>query len=243
MSYRIVVANAVSLALAVTANLTLLSKFSRGPSFLVAHSVVIVGWYISSFLMITTIAVASTHFQLPSPQDNSPQDNSYSQAFYYACFAAGLYFVVSSLMLVSLLGARSGYYSKESKRVRSDWTLACQTISFKVYLLVGAVVFSRIEEWNYLDAVFWADCTILTIGLGDYAPKTHLGRSLLFPYAIGGVLLLGLVIASIQSFVTQRRERKFSTIMKEKQLNLLKRLQNRYAISFQVCYREIRIDL
>lgn len=133
-------------------------------------------------------------------------------------------------MLISVYAARSGYYSEESKRVRCETALAFQTISFMVYLLGGALVYSKIETWHYLDAVYWADCTILTIGFGDYAPKTHLGRSLIFPYAVGGVLILGLVIASIQSFLTQRRERKVSVMMKDKQHALLKRLQSRYII-------------
>ena len=130
-------------------------------------------------------------------------------------------------MLISVLGARSGYFSKEAKQVRGECALVYQTISFNIYLLGGAAIFSQIENWEYLDAVFWADCTILTIGLGDYAPKTHFGRSMVFPYAVGGVLLLGLVVASIQSFLVQRQERKLGSIMKQKQHNLLKRLQSR----------------
>ncbi|KEF57223.1 uncharacterized protein A1O9_07413 [Exophiala aquamarina CBS 119918] len=221
MSDRIIATNAVSLAIAATANLTLISKFSRGPASFVGHSIVIVGWYISSFLLIPAIAVASISLQLPSTQGNS-----FSQAFYYACFACGLYFIVSSLMLISVYAARSGYYSEEAKCVRCETALTYQTIIFKAYLLIGALVFSNIEKWNYLDAVYWADNTILTIGLGDYAPKTHLGRSLVIPYAVGGVLLLGLMIASIQSFLTQRQKRKTSSIMKETQHALLKRLQS-----------------
>jgi potassium channel subfamily K len=229
MPDRIIAANAVSLALGVAANLALISKFSRGPSSLVGHSIVIIGWYIASFLLITTTAVLSTYSQFRSPH-NIP----FSEAFYYACFAGGLYFIVSCLMLVSVYAARSGYYCEESKRVRCETALGYQTICFKVYLLCGALLFSKIEKWNYLDAVYWADCTILTIGLGDYAPKTNLGRALVIPYAIGGVLLLGLVIASLQSFMTERRKRKISIMMKEKQHDLMKRLQSRYILSFQL---------
>jgi len=134
-------------------------------------------------------------------------------------------------MFISVYATRSGYYNEEATRVRCENTLAYQTIIAKAYLLIGALVFSKIEKWNYLDAVYWADYTILTIGLGDYAPKTHLGRSLVFPYAVGGVLLLGLVIASIQSFLTQRRKRMTSSIMRARQHSLLKRLRSRYAIS------------
>ncbi len=43
--------------------------------------------------------------------------------------------------------------------------------------MAGAAIFARVENRSYLDALFWEDSTILTVGLGDYAPKTHIGRT------------------------------------------------------------------
>ena len=43
--------------------------------------------------------------------------------------------------------------------------------------------------------------TLLTVGLGNFPPKTHLGRSLLFPYALSGIIILGTVIGSIRSLI------------------------------------------
>ena len=45
-----------------------------------------------------------------------------------------------------------------------------QTIAFMVYLLGGAAVYARIEEWTFVDAVYWADFTLLTIGIGVRSP-------------------------------------------------------------------------
>ena len=90
-------------------------------------------------------------------------------------------------MLVTVWGAYRGHYDKEFQLTMSQRTLMLQTISFLVYLLAGAAVYSHIEGWAYLDAVYWADFTLLTVGIGDYAPSTHLGRGLLFPFAIGGI--------------------------------------------------------
>lgn len=91
-----------------------------------------------------------------------------------------------------------------------------QTMSFVAYLLLGALVFSKIEGWKYLDAVYWADVTLLTVGLGDFSPQTHTGRGLLFPFAIGGILIIGLVIGSIRSLVLERGEQKLSARIVEK---------------------------
>lgn len=91
-----------------------------------------------------------------------------------------------------------------------------QTIAFIGYILAAAAVYSRIEGWDFLDAVYWTDVTILTIGFGDYAPKTHLGRGLLFPMAIGGILFLGLIVASIRTLVLERSTKKVTIRMVEK---------------------------
>jgi potassium channel subfamily K len=92
-----------------------------------------------------------------------------------------------------------------------------QTIAFLVYQLLGALVFSRIEGWKFLDGVYWADFTSLTIGIGaDFVPKTHLGRSLLFPFAIGGIIILGLVVSSIRSLILDRGKKKMAARFTEK---------------------------
>lgn len=90
-------------------------------------------------------------------------------------------------MLFTAWGAYKGHYDKEFQLTMSQRTLMLQTISFLVYLLAGAAVYSHIENWPFLDAVYWADFTLLTVGIGDFSPMTHLGRGLLFPFAIGGI--------------------------------------------------------
>ena len=68
-----------------------------------------------------------------------------------------------------------------------------------IYLLLGALVFSAIEGWQFLDAVFWADFTLLTISLrGDLTPKTNLGCLLFIHSAISCIEIVGLVVDSIR---------------------------------------------
>ena len=91
-----------------------------------------------------------------------------------------------------------------------------QTISFMIYMVGGAGVYAKVEGWMFLDAVYFTNYTLLTVGIGDYAPSTHLGRGLLFPYAIGGIVILGLVIGSIRSLVLERGKKKLGSRMIEK---------------------------
>lgn len=120
-------------------------------------------------------------------------------------------------MVVTFWGAHKNYYSKDFQLTTSQRTLMLQTIMFLVYLFVGALVFSTIEGWAYLDAVYWADVTLFTVGFGDYAAATPLGRALLFPYALIGVISLGLVVGSIRSLVLERGRRHLGARITEKE--------------------------
>ena len=96
-----------------------------------------------------------------------------------------------------------------------------QTISFMVYMIGGGAVYAKIEGWKFLDTVFFTNFTLLTVGIGDPAPVTRLGRGLLFPYAIGGIVVLGLVIGSIRSLVLERGKKKLGSRMIEKKREAL----------------------
>ncbi|KAF8862250.1 voltage-gated potassium channel [Acephala macrosclerotiorum] len=215
--------NAAQLAIAIISNFFLLMNMAKRVRFSIAQPITIIGWYLSSFALIGLCACAS------GPLAIEPRsDHAFSQAFYYAIFSAALYFMVATLMLITVYGAYSGHYDKEFKLTMSQRTLMLQTISFLVYLLLGALVFSHIEGWKFLDAVYWADFTLLTVGIGDYSPSTHLGRGLLFPFAIGGIIILGLVIGSIRSLVLERGKIKMGARMVEKEReSLLKKLEKR----------------
>ncbi|RDW85639.1 putative potassium channel [Coleophoma crateriformis] len=219
----LIAVNSVQLAIALISNLFLLLNMARRVRFSIAQPITIIGWYLSSFTLVGLTACAAGPLKLePS------SEYAFTQAYYYALFSAALYFIVATLMLVTALGALRGNYDKEFQLTMSQRTLMLQTISFLVYLLAGASVYAHIESWQYLDAVYWANFTLLTIGIGDYSPTTHLGRALLFPFAIGGIIILGLVIGSIRSLVLERGKEKMGSRMVEKHRRvLLKRLHKK----------------
>jgi potassium channel subfamily K len=203
----LIAVNSISLVFALTANMSLLLNMARRLSFAIAQPVTILGWYLSSALLIALVVVASTPMFRIQPM----QEHALSQAYYYGIIAAALYFLIASLMVFTAFGAWKGHYSKDFQLTPSQRTLMLQTIGFMCYLLLGALVFSKVEGWQFLDAVFWADFTLLTVGIGgEFVPKTHTGRSLLFPYAIGGLIMVGLVIGSVRSLILEHGKQKMS---------------------------------
>ena len=199
--------------------------------FAIAQPITIIGWYVTIRFKTTYVLLVLTKDRYISSlalisllgcaagplQNQSGPYVMFGQAFYYAIFSAGLYFICASLILTTVISAYLGHCDKEFKLTMSQRTLMLQTISFLVYLLIGSVIYSHIEGWYFLDAVFWADYTLLTVGLGEIAPRTNLGRGLLFPYAIGGIISLGLLIGSIRSLVLERGKAKFGERMLEKE--------------------------
>ena len=203
--------NIVSLVIAVTANLSLLGQMTNRLRYNISGPITIVGFYISGFVDIGLVAAASQH--LPLPPD--PQA-TYSQAFYYAAFSGGIYVILAILLSWTAYGIWFGHYSTQFKLSMSQRSLMLQTILFLTYVLCSGAVYSTIEGWSYLDATYFVIVTLFTIGFGDLTPQTHLGRSLFFPFAVGGILFVGVIIANIRTLVLESGSVKVSTRLVEK---------------------------
>lgn len=58
------------------------------------------------------------------------------------------------------------------------------------------------------DALWWAVVTITTVGYGDLSPVTIEGRMIAVALMIGGIGLLGVVTATLASWIVERVARK-----------------------------------
>lgn len=69
-------------------------------------------------------------------------------------------------------------------------------------------MFSAIENkygsgdlvWGFVNGLYFSDVTILTVGFGDLYPTSNIGRGLVFPYVVGGIIMLGLMVTSLTKF-------------------------------------------
>jgi voltage-gated potassium channel len=57
---------------------------------------------------------------------------------------------------------------------------------------------------NFGDALWWAFVTITTVGYGDFSPVTDAGRLIAGGLMLGGIALLGVVTATLASWIVER---------------------------------------
>ena len=125
---------------------------------------------------------------------------TYSQGFWHAVIAATLYLIGSTILMVNMLGYFLGHYPQHFDLDDDQRTLILQTMMFFFWLAGGAAVFVKLCGFTYADSLYFCDATILTVGFGDYVPTNNASRGFLFPYAVMGIIFLGLMINSIRKF-------------------------------------------
>ena len=124
----------MSLCFALAANLALFLYKARRASLALGHSITIAGFYMSGFLLIALVAVANSHHFKLGP----PEQHALTQAFFYAIFAAMLYCITATLMVITVIGAYRGHYEKQFSLTSAQRTLMLQTVMFMAYSLWGA---------------------------------------------------------------------------------------------------------
>jgi voltage-gated potassium channel len=64
-------------------------------------------------------------------------------------------------------------------------------------LLSGTAFYSIVEGWSPLDAFYFSVTTLTTVGFGDLAPKTALGKLYTVLYLFVGLGLIGVFINTV----------------------------------------------
>ncbi|KAL2813962.1 hypothetical protein BJX63DRAFT_393206 [Aspergillus granulosus] len=189
--------NAISLACGLIGNIFLLCNFTRVVRYIVALPVSIVLWLLSTAILIGLTASMSIY------ESPTPPHQTYSEAYWSAVISAVLYFLLSIMLMVNMLGYFLGHYPQNFVLTDDQRTLILQTVGFIVWLAIGGAIFSQVIDISYADAVYFSNVTILTLGFGDITSPDPVARGLIFPYAVIGMIMLGLVVSSIHRFAQE----------------------------------------
>jgi voltage-gated potassium channel len=71
-------------------------------------------------------------------------------------------------------------------------------------LLTGTIFYSLQEGWSLVDALYFSVTTLTTVGLGDLAPTTTIGKLFTIIYIFSG---LGLIAGFINTIATETLSR------------------------------------
>jgi voltage-gated potassium channel len=108
--------------------------------------------------------------------------------------------------VASLLIGLARFWSANRRAWRDPTFRLLATLTGSL-LLVGTLVFNRIEGWSYLDSFYYSAVTAATVGFGDFTPKTDAGKLLTVFYMFCGIgLLVALLTRFAEALIHSERE-------------------------------------
>ena len=107
-------------------------------------------------------------------------------------------------MLSLLLGlARLGQSIARSFR---DPQFRALLLLYGALLLIGTVFYVRTEGWGVLDALYFCVVTLATVGYGDFAPRTSVGKVFTIVYILIGAGVFVVLAAELAVGVIRLRD-------------------------------------
>ena len=70
-------------------------------------------------------------------------------------------------------------------------------ISLVVMITLGTILFHFVENWRWLDSLYFCVTTLTTVGYGDFSPQTDPGKIIFIFYILSG---LGILITFVNAF-------------------------------------------
>jgi voltage-gated potassium channel len=75
-------------------------------------------------------------------------------------------------------------------------------------LLLGMLFYHSVEGWRWLDSLYFSVITLATVGYGDFAPKTDLGKVFTMIYVLIGIgLLVSIFTRFADAMLAARKEK------------------------------------
>ena len=79
--------------------------------------------------------------------------------------------------------------------LRATWHVKIVILALIALVVAGAGAITFFEKMPFVDTLYFAFVTGLTIGYGDIVPQTHIGRLVALMIGLVGILFTGLMVA------------------------------------------------
>jgi voltage-gated potassium channel Kch len=76
------------------------------------------------------------------------------------------------------------------------------------FIAVGTVFYHYVENWTWLDSVYFTVVTLATVGYGDFVPTTNLGKVFTIFYILIGITIFIALARAIVIQIIMRRKTK-----------------------------------
>ncbi|KAI9296414.1 voltage-gated potassium channel [Neoconidiobolus thromboides FSU 785] len=140
------------------------------------------------------------------------------QMYYYKLILnlIGISISAISILLLIIDYFKSNYLiNKNSGIVNKQRMLIIYFILNTVWGKIGTIIFCILEDWEFVDGLYFVLLTNATIGFGDITPNNRSSQLFLFFYAFIGIIFMGLFINSIRIVLLGEIENKFLKKLKE----------------------------
>ncbi len=88
-------------------------------------------------------------------------------------------------------------FFKALRTALKDHTFYYILIITLAHLALGTAVYSIVENWRILDALYFCVISLTTIGFGDFYPKTDYGKIFTMFYSIFGLGIISSLASGI----------------------------------------------
>ncbi|CAE6511710.1 unnamed protein product [Rhizoctonia solani] len=199
----------LSLGFSLIANALLVVRFSlQGTGWNIATRISVACWFIKVVTGVCNLVVFGALTR------NQPQF-SYAEGFWSAVISV----IASGIILALLLIHWTLGFKRDPSQDDQPSTPAHTRLQIRVagrhfmlqntmlmcLIALNALIFSRIEDWTYLQGIYFTIVTFLTIGFGDFYPTKPSTKVLLFFLSLLGVTLLASCISMIVSFFNKNQ--------------------------------------
>ncbi|KAI1315057.1 Potassium channel [Mortierella claussenii] len=153
---------------------------------------VITAYLEAIFCIAALTSFLSTHTPLP-------QGGQFSHGF-LACVITVVFSSIVAIMLT--IDWWKGFPSAGLSATLK--ALIISSFNMTIVIIIGAAIYSSLEDWSFDQAVNFCIVSFATIGYGNLSPKSVGGRVIFFFYGLLGISSLGFFVVSLRNAVIEQ---------------------------------------